>query len=44
MSDKVYTIEEIKKNLNDVLKDEPVYKVILFVKSIKCVFIFILNC
>ena len=30
MSDKVYTIEEIKKNLNDVLKDEPVYKVILF--------------
>lgn len=30
MSEKVYTIEEIKELLEEVLKDEPVYKVILF--------------
>lgn len=30
MSDKIYTIEEIKQMLNDLLKDKPVYKVILF--------------
>ena len=30
MSEKVYTIEEIKKMLEEVLKDKPVYKVILF--------------
>ena len=30
MSEKIYTIEEIKKLLKEVLKDQPVYKVILF--------------
>ena len=30
MSDKIYTIEEIKKMLSEILKDEPVYQVILF--------------
>ena len=30
MSDKVYTIEEIKKILKEILKDKPVYQVILF--------------
>lgn len=30
MSDKVYTIEEIKKILELILKEFPVYKVILF--------------
>ena len=30
MSDKIYTIEEIKIKLNKILKDEPVYKVTLF--------------
>ena len=30
MSDKIYTIEEIKKILEEFLKDKPVYKVILF--------------
>ena len=30
MSDKVYTIEEIKQKLEEILKDEPVYQVILF--------------
>lgn len=30
MSDKVYTIEEIKLILSKLLKDMPVYKVILF--------------
>lgn len=30
MSEKVYSIEEIKKMLNEILKDEPVYQVILF--------------
>lgn len=30
MSEKVYTIEEIKNILNEILKDEPVYQVILF--------------
>ncbi|MBR0351462.1 MAG: nucleotidyltransferase domain-containing protein [Clostridia bacterium] len=30
MSDKIYSIEEIKKILNNTLKNEPVYKVILF--------------
>lgn len=30
MSGKVYTIEEIKKILKEILKDKPVYQVILF--------------
>lgn len=30
MSEKVYTIEEIRTILQDILKDEPVYQVILF--------------
>lgn len=30
MSEKLYTIEEIKNSLNEILKDQPVYKVILF--------------
>lgn len=30
MSEKVYTIEEIKKMLKEVLENQPVYQVILF--------------
>ena len=30
MSEKIYTIEEIKKILAEILKDKPVYQVILF--------------
>ena len=30
MSEKIYTIEEIKKILEEFLKDKPVYQVILF--------------
>ena len=30
MSNKIYTIEEIRQILEEILKDEPVYKVILF--------------
>ncbi len=30
MSDKIYTIEEIKKMLKELLSDKPVYQVILF--------------
>ena len=30
MSEKVYTIEEIKKILEEILKEQPVYHVILF--------------
>ena len=30
MSEKIYTIEEIKQILNEILKDQPVYQVILF--------------
>lgn len=30
MSEKIYTIEEIKAMLNEILKEEPVYQVILF--------------
>ena len=30
MSEKIYTIEEIKKILEDILRDKPVYQVILF--------------
>lgn len=30
MSEKVYTIEEIKKMLEEILEDKPVYRVILF--------------
>ena len=30
MSDKIYTIDEIKAILNEILKDMPVYTVILF--------------
>ena len=30
MSEKIYTIEEIKQILNEILKDQPVYEVILF--------------
>ena len=30
MSEKIYTIQEIKEILREVLKDEPVYQVILF--------------
>lgn len=30
MSEKIYTIEEIKKILSEILKDKPVYQVILF--------------
>lgn len=30
MSEKVYTIEEIKEILKEILKDQPVYQVILF--------------
>ena len=30
MSDKIYTIEEIKQILNEILKEQPVYQVILF--------------
>ena len=30
MSDKVYTIEEITQILKEILKDKPVYQVILF--------------
>ena len=30
MSEKIYTIEEIKKMLKEILKNTPVYNVILF--------------
>lgn len=30
MSEKIYTIEEIKKILEELLRDKPVYQVILF--------------
>lgn len=30
MSEKIYTIDEIKKILKEFLKDKPVYQVILF--------------
>ncbi len=30
MSEKVYSIEEIKKILKEILKDKPVYQVVLF--------------
>ena len=30
MSDKIYSIEEIKKILNSILQNQPVYQVILF--------------
>ncbi len=30
MSEKIYTIEEIKEMLKEILKDQPVYEVILF--------------
>lgn len=30
MSEKIYTIEEIKQMLEEILKDKPVYQVILF--------------
>ena len=30
MSEKIYTIEEIKNILSEILKDKPVYQVILF--------------
>ncbi len=30
LSEKIYTIEEIKSILKEILKDEPVYQVILF--------------
>ncbi len=30
MSEKIYTVEEIKNILKDILNDEPVYQVILF--------------
>ncbi len=30
MSEKIYTINEIKKILEEILKDKPVYQVILF--------------
>lgn len=30
MSEKIYTIEEIKNILNEILREEPVYQVILF--------------
>jgi DNA polymerase beta domain protein region len=30
MSEKIYTIEEIKKNLEEILKNKPVYRVVLF--------------
>lgn len=30
MSEKIYTIDEIKKILSEILKDKPVYQVILF--------------
>lgn len=30
MSEKIYTIDEIRQILKELLKDEPVYKVILF--------------
>ena len=30
MSEKIYKIEEIKKILSEILKDKPVYQVILF--------------
>ena len=30
MSEKIYTIEEIKEILKEILRDKPVYKVILF--------------
>ena len=30
MSEKIYTIEEIEKILKEILKNQPVYKVILF--------------
>lgn len=30
MREKIYSIEEIKKTLNEILKDKPVYQVILF--------------
>ena len=30
MNEKIYTIEEIKKMLEEILKDKPVYQVILF--------------
>ncbi len=30
MSEKIYTIEEIKKILEEVLRDKPIYQVILF--------------
>lgn len=30
MSEKIYTIDEIREKLNEILKDKPVYQVILF--------------
>ncbi len=30
MSEKIYTIEEIKEMLSEILREEPVYRVILF--------------
>lgn len=30
MSEKIYTIEEIKEILKEILNDQPVYQVILF--------------
>lgn len=36
MSEKVYTIEEIKQILKEILKDQPVYQVILFGSYAKC--------
>ena len=30
MSEKIYTIEEIKEMLGEILREEPVYRVILF--------------
>ena len=30
MSEKIYTIEEMKQTLSEILKDKPVYQVILF--------------
>ncbi len=35
MSEKIYTIEEIKKILEELLRDKPVYQVILFVSYAK---------
>ena len=35
MSEKIYTIEEIKKNLEEILKNKPVYRVVLFGSYVK---------